>query len=37
MAIFLTEASLARAVVENYMRHQKTYVVIGAVWPRTKL
>ena len=37
MAIFLTEASLARAVVENYARHQKSYVVIGPVWPRTKL
>ena len=37
MAIFLTEASLARAVVENYARHQKNYVAIGPVWPGTKL
>ena len=29
MAIFLTEACLARAVVENYVRHQKNYIVIG--------
>ena len=37
MAIFLTEACLARAVVENYARHQKNYVVIGPVWLPTKL
>ena len=29
MAIFLTQASIARAFVENYERHQKSYVVIG--------
>ena len=33
MAIFLTEASLAQAVVENYARHQKNYVTIGPVCP----
>ena len=37
MAIFLTEAWLARAVAENYARHQKNYIVIGPVWPPTKL
>ena len=37
MAIFLTEASLSRAVVENYERYHKNYVVIGPFWPPTKV
>ena len=37
MAIFLTEASLSRTVVENYERYHKNYVVIGPFWPPTKV